>query len=222
MNDQRWTAVDEYFSGLVVSDDPARGAIESADQAGLPPIAVSPVMGKLLYLLAKMTGARRVLEVGTLAGYSSIWMARALPSDGQLITLEIDARHAEIARANIAAAGVGDLVDVRLGPALETLPELAHDGSGPFDLVFIDADKPSNEAYLDWALTMSRPGSVIIVDNVVREGGVVTADDTDAAAEGARRVTERMARERRLDATALQTVGIKGWDGFLIALVTEG
>jgi predicted O-methyltransferase YrrM len=169
-----------------------------------------------------MTGARRVLEVGTLNGYSSIWMARALPSDGQLITLEIDARHAEIARANIAAAGVGDLVDVRLGPALETLPELAHDGSGPFDLVFIDADKQSNEAYLDWALTMSRPGSVIIVDNVVREGGVVTADDTDAAAEGARRVTERMARERRLDATALQTVGIKGWDGFLIALVTEG
>jgi predicted O-methyltransferase YrrM len=221
MNDQRWTAVDEYFCGLVVSDDPARGAAERADRAGLPPIAVSPTMGKLLHLLTRMTGARRVLEVGTLAGYSSIWMARALPRDGKLITLEIDAKHAAIARANIAAAGVGDLVDVRLGPALETLPVLAAEGTDPFDLVFIDADKPSNAAYLDWALKMSRPGTLIIVDNVVREGGVVDAGKSDAAAEGARRVTERIAGERRLDATALQTVGVKGWDGFLIALVTD-
>jgi predicted O-methyltransferase YrrM len=217
MTQQQWDAVDEYFSGLVVGKDPALdAALEDSDAAGLPQIAVSPTHGKLLHLLATLRGARRILEIGTLGGYSTIWLARALPADGELVTLEYSAKHAEVARANLDRAGLADRVEVRVGAALDTLPTL----DGPFDLVFIDADKPNNPDYVRWALRLTRPGSVIVVDNVVRGGRVADPDDTDPAVVGTRRVTELLATEPTLDATMIQTVGSKGYDGFAVALVT--
>ncbi|SED29580.1 Predicted O-methyltransferase YrrM [Rhizobiales bacterium GAS188] len=217
----QWTEVDDYFTDLLVASDPAlEAALAASDAAGLPPINVAPNQGKLLMLLARIQGARRILEIGTLGGYSTIWLARALPDDGQLVTLEADAKHAEVARANIARAGLADRVEIRVGPALETLPLLVAEGKGPYDLVFIDADKPSNPHYLAFALELTRRGSLIIADNVVRNGAVVQAASRDPNVRGIRRFNELVAAEPRLTATAVQTVGSKGYDGFAIALVT--
>jgi predicted O-methyltransferase YrrM len=218
---EQWAAVDRFITELLVGSDPALdAAIQDSAAAGLPPIQVAPNQGKLLFLLARIQGARTILEIGTLGGYSTIWLARALPPDGRLITLEVNPRHAEVARANIARAGLEGVVELRLGPALETLPRLAAEGRGPFDLIFIDADKPNNPEYFAWALQLARRGSVIIVDNVVRGGAVLDADRRDADVEGVRRFYERLAAEPRVSATAIQTVGSKGYDGFAIALVT--
>jgi predicted O-methyltransferase YrrM len=216
MTEDIWTQVDEYWAGKLLAPDPElEAATAAADAAGIPPIAVSALQGALLELLARSVGARRILEVGTLAGYSTIRLARALPADGELVTCEIDPRHAEVARANLAAAGLDGLVDVRVGPAVDTLATL----TGPFDLVFIDADKTSNPAYLRAALELSRPGTMIIVDNVVRGGAVLHADSTDRSVVGTRALADALAAESRLDATAVQTVGEKGYDGFVLALV---
>jgi predicted O-methyltransferase YrrM len=222
MTEEIWTAVDGYFSDLLVPADPAlEAALATSAAAGLPAINVSPVQGKLLQLLARAIGAHNVLEIGTLGGYSSIWLARALPDGGRLVSLEADPRHAEVARANIARAGLDSSVEVRLGMALDLLPELAAEGGEPFDLVFIDADKPNNAAYFDWALQLTRPGSIIVVDNVVREGDVIDAESDSPTVQGVRRFLERLAAEPRVSATAIQTVGGKGYDGFAIALVTS-
>ncbi len=219
MDNPQWTAVDRYFEDCLVKQDAAlEAALAASDSAGLPSISVSASLGKLLMMVALMVGARRILEIGTLGGYSTIWMARALPRDGRLITLEIEPRNARVAQANIASAGFSALVDIRLGPALDALPMLA--GDGPFDLTFIDADKSNNTAYLDWAVKLSRPGSAIVVDNVVRGGAVADADSRDRSVIGARRVIEAIGAEPRLTATAIQTVGAKSYDGFLLALVT--
>jgi predicted O-methyltransferase YrrM len=220
MAEDQWTAVDKYLAGLLVPADPTLDAA-LADSAAheLPAINVSPPQGKFLYLLARIHGARNILEVGTLGGYSTIWLGRALPPGGRLITLESDPKHAAIARANLDRAGLTGVVEIRLGPALDTLPKLAAEGRGPFDLVFIDADKPSTADYFAWALKLSRPGSVIVVDNVTRKGGVIDPDSTDANVLGMRRFLEALAAERRVTATAIQTVGGKGYDGFAIALV---
>ncbi len=221
MTQQRWTAVDNYFNQVFLPPDPVLdNAIATSTAAGLPAIAVSPAQGKLLYLLAQIQGARSILEIGTLGGYSTIWLARALPADGRLVTLEASAKHAEIARANIARAGLADVVELRIGRALETLPELAAEGRETFDLIFIDADKENNAPYFDWALKMSRRGGVIIVDNVVRDGAVADAASTDPMIQGIRRLNERIASEPRVSATAIQTVGAKGYDGFTLILVT--
>ena len=218
---ERWTAVDRYFAELLVPSEPAlAAALEASAAAGLPQHDVSPIQAKLLQLLARLQGARAILELGTLGGYSTIWLARALPAGGRLITLESDPRYAEVARANIARAGLAAVVEVRVGPALDTLPRLAADGLGPFDLIFVDADKQTNPEYLAWALELSRPGSLIVADNVVRNGAVVDADSRDPHVEGIRRFTELLAAEPRVSATAIQTVGSKGYDGFAIALVT--
>jgi predicted O-methyltransferase YrrM len=217
MTQEQWDAVDGYFSGLLVGPDAALdAALEASDAAGLPQIAVSANQGKLLHLLARLRGARRILEIGTLGGYSTIWLARALPADGQLVTLEYDPKHAEVARANIERAGLADRVEVRVGAALDTLPGL----EGPFDLAFIDADKPNNPDYFRAALRLSRPGSVIVVDNVVRGGRVADPDSTDPAVLGTRALAELLAAEPAVDATMVQTVGSKGYDGFALALVT--
>jgi predicted O-methyltransferase YrrM len=213
-----WTKVDDYFAQALSPADPVMEAALAANaRAGLPPIDVSPLQGKLLNLLVTISGAKRVLEVGTLGGYSTLWLARAVGPDGRIVTLEINPAHAAVARSNLEAAGVLDRVDIRVGPAIETLPSL--DGNAPFDFVFIDADKPSNPDYLAWALRLSRPGTVIVIDNVVREGRVVDAQSADASVQGVRRLTAMMAAEPRLTATAIQTVGAKGYDGFAIALV---
>jgi len=221
MAPEQWTAVDRYLTGLFVPPDSAlNAALEASAAAGLPAINVSPNQGKLLLLLAQAQGARRVLEIGTLGGYSTIWLARALPADGRLITLEADPKHAEVARANIARAGLAGVVDLRLGRALDTLPQLAAEGRGPFDLIFIDADKPSYPDYLTWGLKLSRRGSLIIADNVVRKGAVIDAASGDADVQGVRRFNELLAAEPRVSATAIQTVGSKGYDGFAIGRVT--
>jgi predicted O-methyltransferase YrrM len=221
MTEELWTAVDRYFSNLLVSADPAlEAALAASASAGLPAINVSPVQGKLLHVLARSIGARKVLEIGTLGGYSTIWLARALPDGGRVISLEADPRHAEVARANIARAGLDVRVEVRLGMALDLLPGVAAEGGPPFDFVFIDADKPNNAAYFDWALRLSRTGSIIIVDNVVRGGDVIAAASDSPAVQGVQRFLERLAAEPRVSATAIQTVGSKGYDGFAIALVT--
>jgi predicted O-methyltransferase YrrM len=203
----------------VPPDTALDAALEASAAAGLPPINVAPNQGMLLQILARAVGAQAILEIGTLGGYSTIWLARALPPDGRLVSLEADPDHAEIARANIARAGLASIVEVRLGKALETLPHLVEEGARPFDLVFIDADKPNNAAYFDWALRLSRPGSLIVVDNVVREGGVIDRDSDDRTILGVRRFLERAGSERRVQATALQTVGGKGYDGLAIAIV---
>jgi predicted O-methyltransferase YrrM len=218
MDMQTWQAVDGYFTAQLLGPDPVLDAtLEANALAGLPPIDVAPAAGKLLHLLARSVGARRILEIGTLGGYSTIWLARALPADGRLVTCEINTHHAEVARANLTRAGLDGLVDVRVGPALDTLPAL----DGPFDLAFIDADKQAGAEYFRHALRLSRPGTMIVVDNVVRRGRVVDADSADPAVRGTRAVLEVIAREPRVDATAVQTVGSKGYDGFLLALVRQ-
>jgi predicted O-methyltransferase YrrM len=218
-NDQ-WTAVDRYITDLLVPPDPALdAALQASAAAGLPAINVAPNQGKFLMLLAQIQGARNILEVGTLGAYSTIWLARALPADGHLITLEADPKHAEVARANIARAGLAQVVELRLGPALETLPRLAAEGAGPFDLIFIDADKPGYPDYFRWALKLSRRGSVIIADNVVRDGAVIDPASDDPRVQGMRRFNELLAAEPRVSATEIQTVGSKGYDGFALALV---
>ena len=222
MSREIWTAVDDYFDGaLMPSDTALDAALTAAEQAGLPRIGVTPNLGRTLQFLARLQGARRILEVGTLGGYSTIWLARALPEDGRLITLEVDPEHAAVARGNIENAGLAKVVDVRLGPALETLPEIAAEGLGPFDMVFIDADKSANADYFAWAIELSRPGTLIVVDNVVRQGKVVASGDDDPNVMGVRRLVDAVEAESRVTAVALQTVGRKGYDGFLMALVED-
>lgn len=216
-----WTAVDDYIADALVPPDAALdGALAASALAGLPDIAVAPNQGKLLMILARLAGARRILEIGTLGGYSTIWLARALPADGRLVTLEYAPAHAAVARANIAAAGLGALVDIRVGAALDSLAALRDEGAAPFDLVFIDADKPNNPQYLDWALRFSRVGTLIVADNVVREGKVLEAGHADPRVQGVRATYDWFAGQPRVCATAVQTVGAKGHDGFAIGLVT--
>ncbi|MGB6159665.1 MAG: O-methyltransferase [Acidobacteriaceae bacterium] len=215
-----WAAVDDYIEELLIPPDAALDAArEASENAGLPEIAVTPSQGKLLYLLARMVRARRILEIGTLGGYSTLWLARALTGEGQVVTLEADAKHFEVAQKNIGRAGLSQRVDQRLGLALETLPELAQEGAGPFDFVFIDADKESSVEYFEWALRLSRPGAAILVDNVIRDGEVADPGTTDERVQGIRRLNEALAREPRVSATTIQTVGSKGYDGFTLALV---
>jgi predicted O-methyltransferase YrrM len=221
MSQDQWTSVDAYINGLLVPSDAALdAALASSTAAGLPAINVAPNQGKLLHLLARIHGARSILEIGTLGGYSTIWLARALSPGGKVVTLEADPKHAEVARTNLARANLAGVVDVRVGAALDTLPQIAREGLGPFDLFFIDADKANIPHYFKWALDLSRPGSVIIVDNVVRGGAVLDAASADPNVQGVRRFNELVAAERRVSATAIQTVGSKGYDGFAIALVT--
>ena len=220
MNERCWKAVDAYVTETIVAEEPALGeALAANSAAGLPSIDVSAPQGKLIHLMARMMGARKALEIGALGGYSTIWLARALPDDGRLITLELNPRNAEVARRNVARAGLGAKVEIRTGAALNILPKIEAEGLGPFDFVFIDADKINNSAYLDWALRLSRPGTAIVVDNVVREGEVADAASRDPDVIGVRRMFELIAREKRLSATAIQTVGLKGWDGFALAIV---
>jgi predicted O-methyltransferase YrrM len=221
MTHDQWTAVDRYFTGLFAPpDDALDAALQATADAGMPLINVAPNQGKLLYLLARAIGARSILEIGTLGGYSTIWLARAMGPGGRLITLEIDPAHAAVARANIERAGLADAVEVRVGPALDTLPQLADSDVGPFDLVFIDADKVSTPDYLAWALRLTKPGSLIIIDNVVRNGAVTDPASGDESVQGVRRALAALADDPRLAPTALQTVGSKGYDGLAIALVT--
>jgi predicted O-methyltransferase YrrM len=220
MSQEQWAVVDRYITDRLVPTDAALDeALAQSAAAELPAINVAPNQGKFLHLLARLMGARRILEIGTLGGYSAIWLARALPEGGRLITLESEPKNAEVARANIARAGLGPVVDLRLGLALETLPRLASEGVGPFDLVFIDADKESTTEYFDGALKLTRRGSLIVVDNVVRNGAIIDAGSDDTRVQGVRRFYERLANEPRVSATALQTVGSKGYDGFALALV---
>jgi predicted O-methyltransferase YrrM len=215
-----WSAVDGYLSAhLLVPDEGLSGALSRNEAERLPAIDVSDTQGKMLQLFARMAGARRILEVGTLGGYSTIWLARALPDGGRLVTLEIDPHHADVARANLAAAGLADRVEVRTGVAVESLAALKAEGGEPFDFVFIDADKPSNVAYLRAALDLTRPGAVIVVDNVVRGGAILDSASGDPSVQGTRAMFEMLAAEPRIDATAIQTVGAKGWDGFVLAMV---
>ncbi|MET2714161.1 O-methyltransferase [Streptomyces harbinensis] len=218
----RWSGVDAYFSGLLSPDDEIlTAALLNSDAAGLPPINVAPNQGKLLQLLAQLQGARRILEIGTLGGYSTIWLGRALPQDGsgRLITLEYDPVFADVARRNLYRAGLAETVEVRVGAALDSLAALVAEGTEPFDLVFLDADKPNNPRYLEWALKLTRPGGLIVADNIVRDGAVADADSTDAAVLGVRGFLERVAQDDRLSATAVQTVGSKGYDGFALVRV---
>jgi predicted O-methyltransferase YrrM len=220
--EQQWTAVDRYIADLFVGTDSALDtALEASNAAGLPAINVSPNHGKLLMLMARAMGARKILEIGTLGGYSTIWLARALPADGNLITLEYDPKHAEVARANIARAGFANVVEVRQGRAQETLPQLVSENRGPFDFIFIDADKPGYSDYLTWSLKLSRPGTVIIADNVVRKGEIVDANSADANVQGMRKFNALLAAEPRVSATEIQTVGSKGYDGFAYAVVLK-
>jgi predicted O-methyltransferase YrrM len=220
MNQDQWTAVDHYVTDLLLPPDPILDeTTRAATEAGLPAIAVSPPLGRLLHLFAKMQGAKTILEVGTLAGYSTIWLARALPPGGRIITLEIDAKHAVVAQANFARAGLEKVIELRLGAASDTLPQLAAENRGPFDLVFIDADKAGIPGYFQWALRLTRRGSVIIVDNVVRKGAVIDAATEDPAVQGVRRFNILLAEEKTVTATTIQTVGSKGYDGFTLIYV---
>lgn len=220
MNDPQWTAVDDYLvQQLLPPDAVLDAALKASGEAGLPPISVTPSQGKLLMLLAQMVNARSILEIGTLAGYSTIWLARGLAWGGEIITLELEPKHADVAKANFARAGLSDVIDLRLGSAADILPTLANEDAGPFDLIFIDADKMNVPTYFTCAMKLSRPGSVIIVDNVVRAGAVVDAESQDASVQGIRRFLEMVAAEPRASATAIQTVGSKGYDGFVIIRV---
>lgn len=220
MSQTQWTAVDNYIADLLVPSDPALDAVlQSTIDANLPTINVAPNQGKFLHILAQIQGARRILEFGTLAGYSTIWLARALPTDGKLITLEANPKHAEVAQGNIDRAGLAKLVEIRVGAALKTLPKLATEGQEPFDLIFIDADKVNIPEYFTWSLKLARRGSVIVVDNVVRKGAVIEADSPDENIQGVRRFNALLADEPRVKATTIQTVGSKGYDGLTIALV---
>ena len=220
MTEDQWTEVDRYFSESLLPSDPIlESALETSIEAGLPAISVSPNQGKLLQMLAQIVGARSILEIGTLAGYSSIWLARGLAAGGKLITLEVDPKHADVARQNVARAGLESVIDVRLGSALETLPQLSNERSGPFDLIFVDADKPNIPTYFEWAMKLSHPGTLIVVDNVVREGAVLDADSSDSSVRGVRRFIEMVGAQRDVSGTVIQTVGIKGYDGFAILRV---
>ncbi|MED4090663.1 O-methyltransferase [Priestia megaterium] len=215
-----WNEVDLYMNDKLIQPDPILDEVLKANQeAELPAIDVSPSQGKFLHLLASLKGAKRILEIGTLGGYSTIWLARALPKDGQLITLELSAHHAEVARANLKRAGVNHLVEVIVGPGLDTLAVLKDRGTDPFDLIFIDADKPNNPNYLKWALELSKRGSLIICDNVVRQGHVVNSESEDENVKGIRQFMNALAQEKRISATAIQTVGSKGYDGFIVGIV---
>lgn len=217
---ERWTAVDEYVGGLLAPhDEVLELALRASEEAGLPVIQVSPPQGKLLYLLAKTIDASSILEFGTLGGYSTIWLGRALADGGRLVTLEAEPRYAEVAAKNIAAAGLGDVVDLRVGSALDLLPGLEQEGAGPFDLTFIDADKVHSPEYFAWALEHSRPGGLIVCDNVVRDGSLADAANEGPAIQAQRRLHEQLAADPRVEATTIQTVGAKGYDGFSLALV---
>ena len=221
MTQQQWAIVDHYFNELLVPSDPALDAtLDASTDAGLPAINVAPNQGKLLNLLVLASGARTVLEIGTLGGYSTIWLARALPSSGRLVTLEADPRHAAVARENIRRAGLSDVIEILVGPAAESLPKLKAQHRPPFDLVFIDADKPPTAEYFAWSLELSHVGTLIVVDNVVRGGQVAEAGSDDKNVQGMRRFLDQLASEPRVSATAVQTVGLKGYDGFVLALVT--
>lgn len=221
MDQPGWDAVDTYVNELLVGeDDSLRALHETNATEGLPAIDVSPAQGKFLHLLTRITGARNVLEVGTLGGYSTTWIARGVGPDGRVLTLEFNPHHAEVARANLERAGVEDRVEVRVGTALEVLPELEAAGRGPFDLVFIDADKEPSADYVRWAMRLGRPGTAIVLDNVIRGGDVADPGTSDSRVLGVRAALELMASEPRLDATALQTVGLKGWDGFALAVLS--
>jgi predicted O-methyltransferase YrrM len=220
MSQNLWTEVDNYICELLALNDPALQAVlKASEAAGLPAIQVSPTLGKFLHLQARLIHASNILELGTLGGYSTIWLARALPAKGRLITVDAEAKHTEVARANVALAGLNDRVEFRVGAALEVLPQLAREARGPFDFIFIDADKSNIAEYFDWALRLSQPGSLIIADNVIRNGKVVDAATADADVRGVRRFNERLAAEKRVSATELQTVGSKGYDGFAMAVV---
>ena len=220
MSEDQWAAVDRFIVDLLVpQDDALEAALQASAAAGLPPINITPNQGKFLHLLARAMSARTILEIGTLGGYSTIWLARALPADGRLITLEADPKHVDIARANLLRAGLAGVVQCRPGPAIDTLPQIAADGLGPFDLIFIDADKPSYPEYFTWALELSRRGTLIIADNVVRNGAVTDPESSDPNVQGVRRFLELMAADRRVSATAMQTVCGKGYDGFSVAPV---
>ena len=220
MSQEIWNAVDSYVSEHLAPHDAALdGAIAANKEAGLPAIDVTAAQGKFLQLLAKLIGARRILEVGTLGGYSTIWLARALPADGKLVTLEFEPKHAAVARNNVDNAGLADIVEIRVGRALDSLPKIEAEHGDPFDMVFIDADKPNNPVYEEWALKLTRAGGLIIVDNVVREGGLADPASDDPAIVASRDLVERLASDPRVDATVMQTVGAKGYDGFAIALV---
>ena len=216
---EQWSAVDRYFTDLLIGPDPAgESALRASSAAGLPEINVTATQGRLLMMLAKMVGSKRILEIGTLGGYSTIWLSRALPPDGRVVTLEYSAKHADCAKANFAACGVANQIELVVGRALEALPKLAL-RNDPFDFIFIDADKISTAEYFEWSLKLSRPGSVIVVDNVVREGNIIDADSSDASVQGVRRFNDMVAKDPRVIATAIQTVGSKGYDGFAMALV---
>lgn len=220
MSQELWTSVDHYIVENLIQTDPMLNEVMQANTAaGLPAIDVAPNQGKLLHLLARIQGARRILEIGTLGGYSTIWLARALPSDGKLTTLEVEAKHAEVAKANIARAGLSSVVELRLGPALKSLSQLHEEGAPPFDFIFIDADKQNIPGYLEWSLRLSHPGTIIVTDNVVREGAVINPEDPDPRVQGVRRFFSMIAADPRIDATTLQTVGSKGYDGFTLAVV---
>lgn len=222
MNLELWTKVDRYIEEMLVHSDSALdAALKASAEGGLPAIQVSAAQGKMLQVLAQAMGARRILEIGTLGGYSTIWLARALPADGRLVTLEVNPRHAEVARSNIARAGLDKLVEVRLGPALETLQQMAGQNLKPFDFIFIDADKPGYAEYFAWSLKLSRQGALIIADNVIREAKVIDANSEDANVQGIRRFNEAIKAEPRVSATAIQMVGSKKYDGMAIAVVRD-
>jgi len=220
MSQELWTAVDQYINQMLVPSDPMlEAALRASAEAGLPAIQVSPPQGKLLHLLVSAIGARNILEIGTLGGYSAIWMARALPPGGRLLTLEADAKHAEVARANFARAGLTASIEQSVGSALQTLPQIAAERRGPFDLIFIDANKSTMAEYFDWSLKLARKGTLIIVDNVIRHGSVIESNSTDQDVQGVRRFNERISNDSRVSATEIQTVGSKGYDGFALLLV---
>ena len=217
---EQWAAVDQYLSDLLLPADPILNSVlEASEAAGLPPINVSPTQGKLLNLMARMCGAKRILEIGTLGGYSTIWLARALPADGKLITLEAEPKHAKVATANLDRAGLSKPVEVRLGPAQQSLSQLVDQESPPFDFIFIDADKPGYPDYLQWSLNLARPGTVIVADNIIRDGAIIEPSHEDPRVQAVRKFNQLLGSNPRLSATALQTVGSKGYDGFAVALV---
>lgn len=222
MHSDQWASVDQYLGSLLLPQDPILdAALHASASAGLPAIAVSPLQGKLLQLLAQMQAARRILEIGTLGGYSTICLARGLAAGGRLVTLELDPKHAGIARQNLDRAGLHDVVEIRVGPAIESLPKLAADNAGPFDLIFIDADKASIPEYFTWSLSLSRPGTAIVVDNVIRKGEVANASSQDVSVRGVRRFLDALSRNEKVSATTIQTVGAKGYDGFTLVRVTK-
>jgi predicted O-methyltransferase YrrM len=222
MSKDKWTAVDEYFQKKLIGiDDALDAALTNSEMSNLPPINVAPNQGKFIHMLVKIQGAKSILEIGTLGAYSTIWLARALPDDGRLLSLEADKKHADVAQQNVEHAGLADRVEIIQGPALDTLPGLASDKRVPFDFVFIDADKQNNPAYVNWSMQLTRPGSIIVVDNVVRGGTIADDDNDDPDVQGARALFDLIEQEPKLDATALQTVGVKGYDGLVIAIVTD-